>query len=171
MTTKNMKRVTFYLDSETQAIIEKIPPFFKSFAVRNAIKKAALEGWLDAPGRNVNMIGSVIPVPKPDGDSPETAPPLDKSNCRSFRHLKRVLGQTIPPQPRISRPYQMPSHLRRMEGAVRNVMTSLKYPDPGQQQEQEGPKSLNELPMCEVLGERPHADRRTCASCIAKCPH
>ena len=42
----------------------------------------------------------------------------------------------------------------------------------GSGSEQEEPKSLNELPMCEVLGERPRADRQTCTSCIVRpCPY
>ena len=193
MMTKNMKRVVFYLDKDTQALLKKIPPSYKSFTIRKIIKKAASEGWLGTMVHNaISMMANTATTgPQPDGESPETTSPIHKSDYQSFKRLKRI--QPMPtarryPQPRTSRSFQTPWNLRHMR---RPIMVSPKYLDvlfdvndvdeeafqltqirSGSGSEQEEPKSLNELPMCEVLGERPRADRQTCTSCIVRpCPY
>lgn len=87
MTAKNMKRVAFYLDSETQAALNKIPHFFKSHAVRNAIRKGAREGWLNPMVHD--STGSATPVPTPQS-KPDAVPPV----------------KTAPPAPPIQPPVQ-----------------------------------------------------------------
>lgn len=78
MATKNMKRVVFYLDSETRAILNEIPPFLRSSTIRNMVKKAASEGWLHIPVHNAigPATGTPLPEPEPDAATPITlAPP------------------------------------------------------------------------------------------------
>jgi hypothetical protein len=178
--TKNMKKITFYLDEDTQAILEKIPRFFRSPIIRDVIKNADSEGRIDTLVHNaISIYGDKTNTPttptlgpQPDEEPPMAAPPMPKSDCQSFKHLKRT--PPIPatrhyPPPRASRSFETPRNLRRMGN---RIMVLSKYPDPIRQQKEEGPKSLHELPMCEVLCERPHTDRQTCASCIVRpCPH
>jgi hypothetical protein len=78
MATKNMKRVVFYLDSETRAILNEIPPFLRSSTIRNMVKKAASEGWLHIPVHNAIGPATATPLPesKQDAATPITlAPP------------------------------------------------------------------------------------------------
>ena len=185
MTTKNMKKVAFYFDKHTQAIVEAIPPFYRSFVIREMIKKAASEGRLDVMVRDAIGIEANTSVPEMDEESIEAAPSMDKSDCQSFKRLKRI--QPMPtarryPQPRTPRSFQTRRHLRHtehdecMERAIDQEMDQMldEVIQNVLEQRQEEPKSLNELPMCEVLGERPRADRQTCASCIhivRPCPY
>lgn len=112
-------------------------------------------------------------------------PPMDKSvYCQAGKRLKRMSAispvRRSPLQPRTLRSFQTYRHLgrteydERMNKAINKEMDQVldEIIQGVLERRKELNKSLNELPMCEVLGERPHADRWTCASCIARpCPY
>lgn len=75
------RKITFYLDGEAQAIVEKIPSFYRSSTIRNVIKKAAAEGWFNTPPFNTLGLQAAPAAPQPKQDGAPPAPPLGNAEA------------------------------------------------------------------------------------------
>ncbi len=83
------KKVTLCWDSETLAIVGEIPPSFRSAVIRNVIKRAKSEGWLDIMVRDALGIEINAQAPRPQPTASPLFSPIQHNGYRSFKKLNR----------------------------------------------------------------------------------